>query len=73
MDWLIAALVFTTSYLYAKKRRAGWVLSFINNALFVGMMMHQRQWGFVVSGTGLALMAVYGWWSWRPEKEMQDG
>lgn len=66
LEWVVDVLGFTSSWLLAGRRRAGWGFSLAGQVVWFGVAVPTGQWAFVFASAVYGAIAVRGWLAWRP-------
>jgi len=56
-SWFLAVCGITGMYIVGRKHKAGWVVLFFNETMWIVYAVHTKQYGFIFGS--LAYMAVY--------------
>lgn len=64
VDFAVSGFSFLVYVLITKKIRWGYVVGFLNQALWILFMFQSHQWGLIGSITLFTLINVYGFWDW---------
>ena len=53
-------------YLLAHRNRWGWVLSLLNQTVWLALAYVSNNWGFLLGAVAFGAVAVHGWFQWKP-------
>lgn len=71
LSWVIQVPVLVGTFGTASPNRGrnavllGWLLLLVGQAGYFAFGLVTRQYGFLLSSSVFAALAVYGWWQWR--------
>lgn len=70
-SWLLTAVGVTGLYLAGRKSKAGWVVGFGAQALWIAYAIATRQWGFIASAVAYGAVYARNWLRWRRDARGQ--
>jgi len=69
MDFVAIPFIIVALWALGERHRWGFICQIIGSLLFVIAAAETAMWGFVVANAIFALLAIKGWYSWKPKAE----
>lgn len=70
-SWLLMIVGVSGLYLAGSKRKIGWVIGILVQALWIVYAIVSKQWGFIASALVYGAVNVRNWQRWRREERRQ--